>query len=114
MRHGFFCAQIPEWRYIAPMLTPLDARRRWFGSLFIILSLGMLIWGITFLGDSLVHHPFAFIFYWAACAIFTGLALINALLDMIIMRKRIRDEQISLAKESLGSIEEETRKRTNS
>jgi hypothetical protein len=93
------------------MLTRVDARRRWFGTLFIILSLGMLMWGVTFLADRLVKHPLMFVLYWGGCAIFTGLALINALLDMMIMRKRSRDEQISLAKESFGRIQEEAKKR---
>jgi hypothetical protein len=94
------------------MLTSLDARRRWFGAFFLIMSLGMLIWGVTFLADYLLHRPAMFIVYWAACAFFTGLALINALLDMIIMRKRTRDEQISLAEKSFAElIEAEKKKR---
>jgi hypothetical protein len=93
------------------MLTSLDARRRWFGAFFLILSLGMLVWGVTFLSEYLVHRPALFIAYWAACAFFTGLALINALLDMIIMRKRTRDEQISLAEKSFAEIIEAEKKK---
>jgi hypothetical protein len=94
------------------MLTSLDARRRWFGALFLILSLGLLVWGTTLLSDYLLHRPILFVVYWACCALLTGLALINALLDMIIMRKRTRDEQIALAEKSfMEIIEEEKRKR---
>jgi hypothetical protein len=93
------------------MLTSLDARRRWFGAFFLIMSLGLLVWGVTFLSDYLFHHPFLFVAYWAACAFFTGLALINALLDMIIMRKRTRDEQVSLAEKSFTEIIEAEKKK---
>ena len=93
------------------MLTSLDARRRWFGALFLILSLGLLIWGVTFLADYLVHHPALFVIYWAVCALFTGLALLNALLDMIIMRKRTRDEQIALAQKSFADLVEAEKKK---
>ncbi len=92
-------------------LTANDARRRWFGSLFIILSLGMLIWGVTLLSAYLVQRPILFLLYWAGCAALTGLALINALMDMIIMRKRSRDEQVELARKSFQAIiDEEKRK----
>jgi hypothetical protein len=93
------------------MLTAIDARRRWFGALFLILSLGLLIWGTTFLSEYLLHRPKLFIVYWASCAFLTGLALINAMLDMIIMRKRTRDEQISLAEKSFTEIIEAEKKK---
>jgi hypothetical protein len=93
------------------MLTPVDARRRWFGAFFLILSLGMLIWGNTLLNAYLLRNPAMFVLFWAACAVFTGLALINALLDMIIMRKRTRDEQIQLAEKSFAEIIESEKKK---
>ena len=93
------------------MLTSLDARRRWFGACFLLLSIGLLVWGVTLLSDYLVHHPLLFVVYWAACALFTGLALLNAMLDMIIMRKRTRDEQISLAAKSFAEVIEAEKKK---
>ena len=93
------------------MLTSLDARRRWFGAFFLILSLGLLIWGTTFFNDYLVKRPIFFIIYWGACALLTGLALINAMVDMIIMRKRTRDEQIALAEKSFAEIIEAEKKK---
>jgi hypothetical protein len=93
------------------MLTPLDARRRWFGAFFLILSLGLLIWGVTFLADYLAHRPILFVVYWAACALLTGLALLNAMLDMIIMRKRTRDEQLHLAEKAFADIVEAEKKK---
>lgn len=93
------------------MLTAVDARRRWFGALFLFLSLGLLVWGTTLLSDFLLHRPALFVAYWGACAFLTGLALINALLDMIIMRKRTRDEQISLAEKSFAEVIEAEKKK---
>lgn len=93
------------------MLTSLDARRRWFGAFFLIMSLGLLIWGTTLLSDYLVKRPALFVVYWAACALFTGLALINAMLDMIIMRKRTRDEQVALAEKSFADVIEAEKKK---
>jgi hypothetical protein len=93
------------------MLTSLDARRRWFGAFFLILSLGLLIWGTTLFNDYLVKRPILFIIYWGGCAAFTGLALINAMVDMVIMRKRTRDEQIALAQKSFADIIEEEKKK---
>lgn len=93
------------------MLTPTDARRRWFGAFFLICSLGMLIWGVTFLSSWLLAHPVIFICYWIACALFTGLAFLNAMLDMIIMRRRIRHEQSALAQKSFGEIDKKAKNR---
>ena len=94
-----------------PMITPSDARRRWFGALFLILGLGLLVWGTTWLSDFLVKRPILFILFWGACAVFTGLAMINAMLDMMIMRRRTREEQIALAEKSFGDLEEQKKKR---
>ena len=93
------------------MLTSLDARRRWFGAFFLIMSLSLLVWGTTFLSDYLVKRPALFVVYWAVCALFTGLALINAMLDMIIMRKRTRDEQVALAEKSFADVIEAEKKK---
>jgi hypothetical protein len=92
------------------MITPADARRRWFGALFLILGLGQLIWGITWLADYLVKHPVLFVIFWGTCALFTGLAMINALLDMMIMRRRTREEQIALAEQSFADLEDQKKK----
>jgi hypothetical protein len=93
------------------MMTPTDARRRWFGAFFLILGLGLLVWGTTLLSDYLVKRPVLFVLFWGTCALCTGLAMINAMLDMIIMRKRTRDEQIALAQESFGDLDEQKKKR---
>lgn len=78
------------------MLTKVDARRRWFGLLFLIFAAGMLAWGLTFLKSWLMQRPFIFLFYWLVCFGFTGLALLVAALDMIIVRQRTREEKRKL------------------
>jgi membrane protein implicated in regulation of membrane protease activity len=76
------------------MVNPGDARRRWFGSLFLILAIGMLIWGQTVLKPRL--EGLVFIAYWLACIAFTGLAVLIAMLDLLIVRQRGRKEQREL------------------
>lgn len=82
----------------------MDARRRWFGAFFLLIALGMLTWGLIFLGPFLMKRPVLFVFYWAGCALCTGLALIIAMLDMMIMRRKSREEQIALAKRALSDL----------
>ncbi|PYM10190.1 MAG: hypothetical protein DME18_16775, partial [Verrucomicrobia bacterium] len=60
--------------------NPADARRRWFGVFFLIIAVGMLVWGQTFLKPYL--EGLGFIVYWLACMGFTGLAMLSALLDI--------------------------------
>lgn len=75
------------------MLTSVDARRRWFGSFFLILAGGFLLWGLTLLKDFLVARPMAFVIYWLACFSLTALALSIAVYDLFVMRRRIQTEQ---------------------
>jgi hypothetical protein len=75
------------------MLTSVDARRRWFGAFFLIIAGGLMVWGFTFLGPVLVKNPLLFVVYWAACFGFTLLAFAIAIYDMIVIRRRIRDQK---------------------
>ena len=75
------------------MLTSVDARRRWFGSFFLILAVGFLIWGLTLLKAFLIERPLLFITYWLACFLLTGVSFAIAVYDLMIMRRRIRGEQ---------------------
>jgi hypothetical protein len=65
--------------------TAEAAWRRWFGLLFLILAGGMLIWGLTLLRSQL--HRWGFILYWTGCFVFTALAIVIALLDLIAVRR---------------------------
>ncbi|MCB1125004.1 MAG: hypothetical protein KDM81_00805 [Verrucomicrobiae bacterium] len=79
------------------MNGPADARRRWFGLLFLILAGGMTTWGITLLEPRL--RGWGFILYWLACFTFLGIAVAIALWDWWIIRRGRRLEQARLARE---------------
>lgn len=82
------------------MMNRVDARRRWFGAFFLVVAVGMLVWGETFLQGTLMRHPFAFLFYWLGCFGLTGLALLTALLDAYILRRRTREQQAKVFRQS--------------
>lgn len=79
------------------MSNPADARRRWFGTFFLIMAGGLLIWGQTILKPHL-GNGLGFLLYWLVCFSFTGLAILTALLDLRIIRCRTRDAQRDLFK----------------
>lgn len=89
------------------MLTSVDARRRWFGTFFLILAGGMLVWGLTFLAPFLLRNPLPFVIYWFICFALTMLSFGIALYDMSIVRRRIKDEQRSAFKRAFADIVEE-------
>jgi hypothetical protein len=88
------------------MLTSVDARRRWFGAFFLIIAGGLLVWGLTFLAPTLVKNPLLFVTYWAACMGFTLLAFGIALYDMIVIRRRLRDEKRAAFNRAFSEVEE--------
>jgi hypothetical protein len=89
------------------MLNPVDARRRWFASFFIILAGGQLIWGLTFLAPWLIRHPMAFLFYWLTCLLLTLVAFSIALYDLRIMRRRLRVEQKIAFEKAFSDLKED-------
>ena len=89
------------------MLTSVDARRRWFGTFFLILAGGMLAWGLTFLERPLLRNPTLFVTYWLSCFGFTVLAFCIALYDLRVMRRRIREEQKHAFKRAFDDVLEE-------
>jgi hypothetical protein len=76
------------------MADSADARRRWFGLLFLTLAAGMLIWGQTLLRSWL--KGWLFVGYWLICFLLTALAILIAILDMRATRRRTRAEQHDL------------------
>ena len=86
------------------MLNKVDARRRWFGALFLIVAGGMLAWGLTLLQPFLIKRPILFVMYWLVCLGFTMLAFTIAALDMLIVRRRIRDEKQKLMNKSFDNV----------
>ncbi len=81
------------------MSNPADARRRWFGAFFLIMAAGMLVWGETLLKPHLKGR--VFVLYWIGCFLFTGLAILVALLDMRAIRRRTIEQQRELIEKSL-------------
>jgi uncharacterized membrane protein YhaH (DUF805 family) len=92
------------------MLTSVDARRRWFGAFFLIVAGGMLLWGFTFLGTTLVENPILFVVYWLTCFGLTLLSLGIAIYDMRVIRRRLRDEKRSAFNKAFSDIVDEERK----
>src|SRR5438093_8086175 len=88
-----------------------DARRRWFGMFFLIVSTGMLIWGQTILKPYL--EGIGFVLYWLACMAFTGLALLTALLDIWAVRRRTREQQRDLLQRIFDEAESNEENKTN-
>jgi hypothetical protein len=80
--------------------TPADKRRRWFGLFYLLMAIGMLVWGQTILKPHL--KGFTFIFYWLACFAMTLLAMITAMLDVWVIRLRQRHSENEAAKKVLG------------
>jgi hypothetical protein len=89
------------------MLTSVDARRRWFGTFFLIVAGGMLVWGFTFLAPALVKRPLWFVIYWVACLGFTLLSFLIAVYDMHVIRKKVRDEKRSAFNKAFSDIVDE-------
>lgn len=85
------------------MADSADARRRWFGLFFLVLAAGMLIWG------QIILRPYLegvwFLLYWLLCFIFTGLAIVTALLDVRATRRRTRQEHRELMERTWEDIE---------
>ena len=88
------------------MPTSADALRRWLGLLFLALAFGLLIWGQTFLRDSL--KGVAFLAYWGCCFLCTMAAIITALLDVRATRRKAREEQDELLRTTLEELENES------
>ena len=82
------------------MLNTADARRRWFGVFFLILAVGMLIWGQTVLEPHL--QGVVFLLYWFGCFLLTLIAIGIALLDMRALRRHSREEQRELIERTLS------------
>jgi hypothetical protein len=82
------------------MLNSADARRRWFGVFFLILAVGMLIWGQTVLEPHL--KGVVYLIYWFGCFLMTLIAIVIALLDVRALRRHSREEQRELIERTLS------------
>lgn len=86
------------------------ARRRSFGALCLLASVGMLVAGETVLKGRLSSA--GFLLYWTGCFFITALAAMAALLDVAQVRAESRKEQRVLFEETLRKIESEKRARS--
>ena len=93
------------------MSDSTDALRRWLGVFCLGIAAGMLIWGQTKARlDGVI-----FLFYWSICFFFTIAAIVIALIDVRILRRRSREEQRRLIERTLEQVErgqKEVRTRT--
>lgn len=85
-------------------MTPFDLWRRRLGLIFVGGALLMVVLGFTVLATRLAG--LAFLAYWLACAALTVLALGTALLDLLIVNARAREERKALAQEAAAKIRE--------
>ena len=76
--------------------------RRWIGGGFLGAALGMVVAGETVLKNRL--QPTGFVFFWLGCLIFTGLAMIVAVIDFAAQQRRAREEQRQLFESTLDDI----------
>jgi len=90
------------------MFNSAGARRRWFGTLFLIGGGGMLIWGQTVLHSRL--QGLGFLLYWLVCFLFVILAMVTAMLDLRALRKRAREDQHDLVQKALDEIKSDRRR----
>jgi hypothetical protein len=81
------------------MFRTSDARRRWFGLLFLILAAGMTTWGLTLLEKHL--RGWGFVIYWLVCLGLLLCAMAIAMLDFLVIRHRQRQERAALTKKAL-------------
>lgn len=81
--------------------TPADKRRRWFGLFFLLLAIGMLVWGQTILKPHL--QGWIYLLYWLTCFGLTLLAMLTAMLDMWIVKLRQRRSEHEAARETLNT-----------
>ena len=83
------------------------SRHRKLGALALLIALAMLIAGVTVLNPRL--EAATFLVYWLACLVLTVFALFTALIDMRVVRHRIREEQRDLLEGALEDIQKEAR-----
>jgi membrane protein implicated in regulation of membrane protease activity len=91
------------------MTTVADARRRWFGAMFLALAGGLLTWGLTILKPVLAGR--VYLVYWLSCFLLTLLAIVIALLDIRAVRRRTRNEQQALLQQTLTEIQKSEKQR---
>jgi membrane protein implicated in regulation of membrane protease activity len=85
------------------MAVSPDMIRRSMGVAFLTAAVGMLVLGQTVLQSHL--KDWTFVIYWLACFTFTVLAAMTALIDVMIVRRKSREQQRELIEEMVAKIE---------
>jgi drug/metabolite transporter (DMT)-like permease len=88
-----------------------DFRRRLAGGVFLGIAVLMLAAGETVLRERLGQSPALTVVYWMSCFIAVILAIMIALLDLWIVRRRSREEARGLVKQTLDEIAREKAQR---
>lgn len=88
-----------------------DFYRRFAGVFFLVIAGLMLVAGETFLGVRLKQTPAFALCYWLLCFLAVFLAIVVALLDLWIVRRRSRAETQNLLDQTLGQIAREKENR---
>jgi hypothetical protein len=81
------------------VINNTSIRRRWFGSVCLLIAIAMLV-ADEFLFKGRLHGV-VFLAYWLGCFVFTVLAICAAWLDVLALRRSTRDEQRVLFENTL-------------
>ena len=76
--------------------------RRTVGTVCVMVPVGMVIFGLTALKNTL--GGLGFLVYWLICFLFTFAAIIVALIDLRSVRRQTREEAHELLEKTLGDI----------
>jgi len=82
-----------------------QTRRRWFGTLCLLIAIGMLT-ADEFLFKGRLRG-LAFLAYWLVCLVLTLLAIVAATLDVRALRRSTREQQRALFENTLQNIPKE-------
>ncbi len=83
------------------------AGRRWFGVIVLVAALLMLLLGQTVLRSELRGE--VYLLYWLGCIALTALAMLIALWDFSVVRRRSRQAERALLHTTLQEIEDQAR-----
>lgn len=73
------------------ILRDRSERRKWLFYM-ILLPLGMMAVGLWVIGDWIWESPWRVLFWWGGCAIATGMVLLFALYDALLVLREERDK----------------------
>lgn len=95
------------------MANKADVRRRWFGAALLGVPVLLLILGETVLEERLRQHHWLALIFWLSCFGFVFVAILVAVMDLMLVRARLRAEQRGLMKETWDKIAQSQRERSN-